>query len=73
MNADTLRTPDEWANDLGIHILDPDGWRGPNGRNFSDPIAADEFDRRVWMCTIRLDDWTLPLPKAVDLVAGGAS
>jgi hypothetical protein len=33
-------------------IYDPDGWRGPNGRSFDDPITEEEFDRRYIQCTI---------------------
>lgn len=75
MTKDILRTPNEWADALGIHILDPDGWRDNDYRSFLDPIAADEFDRRVWPCTIRTHTPGV-LPKAVDLarlINGGAS
>jgi hypothetical protein len=71
MTVATLRTPTEWASLLGIHILDPDGWRGTMRKDFGEPITAREFDQRVWKCTIRCDK--PELPKAVDLVKGGAA
>lgn len=52
--SDVLRTPDAWMRikhpDKAIY--DPDGWRGPNGRSFDDPITEAEFDRRYIQCTI---------------------
>jgi len=52
--ADVLRTPTEWMDikHPDLVIYDPDGWRGPNGRSFDDPISEAEFDRRYPMCTI---------------------
>jgi hypothetical protein len=46
--------PAEWMERKhpDMRIADPDGWRGPEGRPFEDPITEKEFDRRYGMCTI---------------------
>ena len=46
------RTPDEWCTLLGVTIVDPDGWRGPAGRPWTDAITRGEFDRRAATSTI---------------------
>jgi hypothetical protein len=48
------KTPCEWMAALYPHmmIIDPDGWRGINGRPFDDPISEQEFRRRFARCTI---------------------
>ena len=53
-NGDDLKTPDAWLAELhpGTQVLDPDGWRGKNGRPWSDPITRDEFQHRFALCTI---------------------
>ncbi|PBC38518.1 hypothetical protein CJ179_38635 [Rhodococcus sp. ACS1] len=52
MSSDNiLRTPTEWSYRLGITILDPDGWRGKDGRNYLDPIDEDEYFRRMSVST----------------------
>lgn len=48
-----LKTPDEWCVELGIEILDPDGWRGANGRPWTDPITRKEFGSRSIVSTQR--------------------
>lgn len=66
MSAPTLGrlTPSEWCDQLGARILDADGWAGPDGRPFGDPITRAEFDRRLMRCTIDMtgypDFHTLP-------------
>lgn len=52
---DVLRTPDRWLAEPefdGIDVLDPDGWRGANGRLWTDPISRAEFRARLWRSTI---------------------
>lgn len=44
-----------WAAEVGVTILDPDGWRkhAPLGeRSMDDPITVDEFTVRLAVCTI---------------------
>lgn len=42
----------EWADLLHIKIIDPDGWRGKNGRPLEDKISLTEFMQRIYQCTI---------------------
>ena len=51
--SDELKTPDEWSKLEGVEILDPDGWRGRNGRPWTDPITLAEFQERLIVCTQR--------------------
>lgn len=50
-----LRTPEEWLNlkHPNLHVIDPDGWRGVNGKPWDQPISEEEFDRRLPWCTIQ--------------------
>lgn len=48
-----LKTPAEWCLLEGVEILDPDGWRGHNGRPWEDPITLAEFRERLIACTQR--------------------
>lgn len=47
------KTPAEWCRIEGVEILDPDGWRGANGRPWNDPITLAEFQERLVVCTQR--------------------
>jgi hypothetical protein len=49
--AADLRTPEVWARLLGWRVVDPDGWRGADGRPWDDPIGRDEFERRANLST----------------------
>lgn len=53
-SSSTLRTPEEWMalKHPTEAIWDPDGWRGPRGRPFTDPIDEAEFNWRYVQCTI---------------------
>lgn len=42
-----LLTPDHWAAELGITVLQPAGWRGANGRDWGTPISREEFIERA--------------------------
>lgn len=59
-----LRTPGEWQCRKGIRILDPDGWRGRDGRPWSDPITEAEFDQRAAPSTQSPWDWDAGRPAA---------
>lgn len=48
-----LRTPEVWCRIEGVQILDADGWRGPAGRDWEDPISLEEFRARLITCTQR--------------------
>ena len=50
--SEQIKTPDEWCAELGARVMDADGWRGSSGRDWSDPISREEFDRRLMTCTI---------------------
>lgn len=55
--SEELKTPEEWAALDNIRIWDPDGWRGPNGKSFKEPITKPEYNWRVCISTIqRLPD-----------------
>ncbi|WKW85523.1 hypothetical protein SEA_REYNAULD_71 [Rhodococcus phage Reynauld] len=42
-----LKTPEQWCELLGKKIIDPDGWRGADGRPWTDPVDYAEFQRRA--------------------------
>lgn len=48
-----LKTPEEWCRIEGVQILDADGWRGRDGRDWNDPISLVEFKERLVVCTQR--------------------
>jgi hypothetical protein len=53
-----LRTPEDWQRQLpDVEILDPDGWRGPNGRPWDEPITEAEYLRRRALCTVTSPKW----------------
>lgn len=50
-----MKTALAWARELGIIILDPDGWRknSPYGYlSMETPITREDFDRRSAISTI---------------------
>lgn len=48
-----LRTPDEWQAAIpDVRIVDPDGWRGPKGRPWTDRISRREYLERRAQCTV---------------------
>jgi hypothetical protein len=49
-----LKRPKEWSEELGIEIVDPDGWRDrQHPRSFLDPISRAEFEQRASYSTVR--------------------
>lgn len=48
-----LLTPQEWAAREGWQILDPDGWRGKNAPPFDQPCTREEWEPRMWQCTVK--------------------
>lgn len=53
----TLKTPTEWATLSGIRIIDIDGWRPPEEKDFSLPVTKEEFDQRIVRCMVQIVDW----------------
>ncbi len=51
--TDILRKPSEWATLDNIRILDPDGWRSPNEKDFEIPISREEWYERSRRCTVQ--------------------
>ena len=51
MGAEEMKTPDEWCEELGASVMDPDGWRDGT-RSWEEPITRKEFDERLIRCTI---------------------
>jgi hypothetical protein len=48
-----MRTPDEWCRIKGIQILDADGWRGHDAKDWSEPLTELDFEERALVCTQR--------------------
>jgi hypothetical protein len=46
------KTPEEWAAEDGIRILDPDGWRMKGAPDFYSPHTYAEYKKRMTMSTI---------------------
>lgn len=52
-----LKTPAEWAAELGVEIRDPDGWRTGSklgAKSWDEPLSEDEFRQRLAGCTRNL-------------------
>lgn len=54
--GEDLRTTTEWLIEFDRALIDPDGWRGPDGVAFDVPISRDEFIRRLSESTVWLRD-----------------
>lgn len=48
-----MKTPEQWADEVGITILDPDGWR-IDGKDFEEPITFEDFEHRLVNSTIQM-------------------
>lgn len=51
-----LKAPVEWAAELGLHVMDPDGWRADSelgAKDWDEPVSRDEFRQRLASCTVR--------------------
>lgn len=46
------KTPEDWAEEKGIVIVDPDGWRRDGAPALDEPITEEEFNRRAAESTI---------------------
>lgn len=54
-----LKTPDEWQRLIpDVRIVDSDGWRGPGGRSWDDPITRAEYLERRNRCTVTTREGT---------------
>jgi hypothetical protein len=52
MSTEIKRLPADWSKDLGIDVLDPDGWR-TDGTPWGLAITEQDFRRRAAMSTMR--------------------
>lgn len=43
INHKAKRTPTQWCHHFRTYILDPDGWRGADGKDFDERIDQFEF------------------------------
>lgn len=54
--GEELKTPEQWADEQGILILDTDGWRDKcflyDAKDFREPITKKEYNDRVSISTI---------------------
>jgi hypothetical protein len=48
-----MRTPDEWCRIHQIEILDADGWRGYDAKDWNEPLTELDFMERANVCTQR--------------------
>lgn len=46
-----MKTPDEWAAEHDVLILDPDGWRR-DGKPWDEPLTEEDFLDRMAQSTI---------------------
>ena len=53
MRLDTteMKKPEDWAQEMGVTILDPDGWRR-DGKDFEQRVTKKEFKERLIHCTL---------------------
>lgn len=51
-----LLTPEEWEERYGLHVVDPDGWRGPDAPSWATPITLRDFWARYTQSTARMVD-----------------
>lgn len=52
----TRHTPEQWCEQTGVYVLDPDGWRGENSIGWNVPIPWDMFLSRFNASTVRIVD-----------------
>lgn len=50
----TWKTPREWGKEFGIEVMDPDGWRGADSKDFGTPLSLEEYSRRLMISTIQI-------------------
>lgn len=67
LDGSQLRTGRDWAKENDITVLDPDGWRRPDGRTLDDPISEVDFANRVMISTVQVDD-PRAMERLVDLL-----
>ena len=56
-SSEQLKTPLEWAKEIGVRIIDADGWRWEYGdglqpKDFGEPIDKIEFEQRAMRSTM---------------------
>ncbi len=50
------KTPTEWSEIYGVVIIDPDGWRLPYSPWWDTPIDQQDWERRLFISTIMVED-----------------
>jgi hypothetical protein len=50
--SEVKKTPEQWCEELGYKILDPDGWRSEGDPPFDEPLTYEEFWPRLAVSTI---------------------
>lgn len=60
-SQEILRTPEEWSEIFNVIILDPDGWRGSQYKDWNEPLTREEFSERLWVSTISGGDPDRPM------------
>lgn len=50
---EVCKPPIEWCIEMGVQVMDPDGWRGPGAPSWDEPITREEFVQRVSVSTVR--------------------
>ena len=48
------RTAEQWCEEYGVDIADPDGWRHPDAPAWDEPITLADFYQRVSQSTTRV-------------------
>jgi len=56
MSDELKLKPQYWAEQYGVMIADPDGWRSPGDPSWDTPITRDDFEARLWISTICIED-----------------
>ena len=47
-----LRMPTEWERELGVRVIDADGWAGSDFKTWGEKITREEFERRAAESTV---------------------
>jgi hypothetical protein len=56
MSDEVKLKPEFWAEQYGIKIHDPDGWRNPGDPSWNTPLTRDDFEQRMRFSTIAVID-----------------
>jgi len=56
MSDELKLKPQYWAEQYGVMIADPDGWRSPGDPSWNTAISRSDFETRMGMSTIAVVD-----------------